>query len=200
MAQYLFITCTCSQKLSVTPADCGGTLRCSCGRMVDVPRLSDVREMSGLAAIDIGIVNRIKQQIVSGALPAEQNCVACNCYTSHIVLCEIECERRAIRGGGFWRKFFMTLVSAALNVIVADDSERTIHGRDISVIVPLHACERCAKKLRRSKRKRISALLRTDLYRELFAQYPGAMTRMIEVKEPLIQSGPLDNTNPYSYR
>jgi hypothetical protein len=74
------------------------------------------------------------------------------------------------------------------------------YGREISLTVPIHACDQCVKKLRRSKRQRIDALRKTDLYRELFSKYPDAVTTIIEQKEVSNPGISSDNSNPYSYR
>lgn len=40
----LFVSCECGQQTSVSPAKCGGEVRCLCGASISVPPLSDLRK------------------------------------------------------------------------------------------------------------------------------------------------------------
>jgi hypothetical protein len=199
MAADLFITCSCSQKLSVTPADCGGTLRCSCGRVNDVPRLSEVREMSELAAAEI--VTRIKQGIVDGTLPVERNCITCKCQTSSKIFCELSCKHQVSNGAKGGPDPLVFILSPLIWLWLLIQRKPIETDDQVTLLkVPMIACEKCARKLQRSKRKRIKSLLETSLYRELFATYPNTSSIVVDSIQGQIAPSEGDTENPYSYR
>ena len=172
----LSVTCECGITHPVTAAKCGQSLKCSCGRSVQVPMLSELRKAAGLQAFEIGIHDRIDAMNREGRLPVEHECVVCGTPTQEKVMCCVECERPYAKGPGFWKSLFLTLLTPVwmLGAMRRDQANPEVLGRELVVKTPIRICRSCRESDRFSRSRCVELLRKTDVYRNLLDAYPEA--------------------------
>lgn len=187
------VVCECGRRLTVGASNSGQEIPCSCGAMVKVPRLSELRQSVGQGAYSSGIVDEIRDKVRDGKLPVEYECVCCYRTTQANVHYSVECERPFSSGmseTSFWLQLLGIGVFALICPIVwivfllrlldRKRQQRTILGREVSVDVPLRCCEPCAASHGLTNRKAKTIMAAGESYRELFKQYPQAVVRRID--------------------
>lgn len=187
------IACNCGRRLTVGASNSGQEIPCSCGAMVKVPRLSELRQSVGQGAYSSGVVDEMRDGIRDGKLPLETECVSCNQPTEATVRFSVECERPFSSGmseTSFWLQLLGIGVFALICPIVwivfllrlldRKRQQRTILGREVAVDVPMRCCEACAASRGLSNRNAKARLAASESYRELFKQYPQAIVRRID--------------------
>ena len=85
--------CDCGKDLVVTEGSAGASIRCDCGRPVEVPGLKELRTLAGLPAYDPSPELVIEQMLASGELPLENECIECGVSTNRLLRVKVECER-----------------------------------------------------------------------------------------------------------
>jgi hypothetical protein len=171
----LSVNCSCGERIAVTAAHAGSEIRCTCGLGVAVPSLGELRRNAGHARYEIGVADRIRQRVDAGALPSENACVKCGVPTADVLWCIIECERPWSTGSGFWKTFFVLLLTPVwiYAKVLADHKNPEVQGREVVVETPLRVCRNCQAKLN-PKRDLAGLLRKTPLYDELLTEYPRA--------------------------
>jgi hypothetical protein len=179
MSLELFVTCSCGQKIAVTQSQCGDTINCKCGNDLLVPQLTKLRKLSGYAEFEVNIVDKLNKLKSDNALPLERDCVSCGILTNNTIECLVQCETLSVSEKGYlsgliWNLFRPTAFMAY------GRPEPEVHGRDISVSVPVRLCEKCAKQFKKSKKTRIALLNKSEIYKELFDSYPQAVVTVVD--------------------
>src|SRR4051794_31412390 len=85
------VRCECGKAHAVSAADAGSSLRCTCGRTVDVPALHVLRASTGERSVSPLI--QIQSGFLSGELPGPPKCACCRRDTDRQVTISIVCEQ-----------------------------------------------------------------------------------------------------------
>jgi hypothetical protein len=172
------IDCSCGKAITVTAAQAGTEVRCDCGQVNAVPLLSELRRSAGQSKYNLGITDRIRQQVADGALPAEDACARCGVQTSDALQLLVECERTWTAGGGFWKHFLLFLLAPfwIWGLLRRDYNNPEVFGRENVVNLPLRMCRTCQITVRQtgSNAAIIALLQEVPLYQELLREYPQA--------------------------
>ncbi len=173
----LSVTCDCGAKTQVNPTLCGSAVACDCGKMVSVPSLSELRRISGLASVPIGVSDRLFALYVDGLLPTESECVSCGCPTKEYLGCMVECERMFATKPSYLSYFLQSLFAPLwiLATIRREYDNAEVHGRELIVKTPVRLCGECFSKSKMSPRICRELLQKSDLYAKLLSAYPDAI-------------------------
>jgi hypothetical protein len=174
--------CSCGRRVRVTEVSAGATAPCICGRAIPVPKLSELRRRAGVSTRDLSPELVIEQYLASGSFPCDNLCVVCGAKTANRTSAAVECEKIFLKDGmNSGIAFFSLLLGIFAHhlphrVLVGDEVEQ--HGRDLTYVVPLAACEHCLTRLYPPEELK-QALRRVTLYRQLLDKYPDAMVRLV---------------------
>ena len=180
------LPCECGAAVSVNTADAGNEITCRCGRMIVVPQLSQLREMTGKAAYEVGPIDTIRRLQREGKLPNGIACEICHRPTDETCEFYVECETHWLK-----RPSTLGMVSWLLVLLLAplgplfyfierNAAERAseIHGRERGVAIRLRICSDHERELKRLRRSKLRSLLRhTKAYADLLDEFPGARVR-----------------------
>lgn len=178
MIQY---ACECGYSLPISAASAGTLVPCRCGRQVKIPKLSELRRLSGQPVDSlVGIADRLRTMYLDKQLPPDRHCIHCQVKTDATLECWVECERARASSAGAWENIFGALllvlspVKGLMYHAVRNGSEVEAIGNDLVVRTPLAVCGNCLPAMNR-KPMHIRDLLRSvPLYGELLEAYPGA--------------------------
>src|SRR5262245_58305082 len=84
------VRCECGKSHAVSAADAGASLRCACGRTVEVPPLHRLRTVEGETAIPLLV--QVRGMIANGQLPGARVCVRCQRPTNDMARVGLGCE------------------------------------------------------------------------------------------------------------
>lgn len=171
------VRCECGKAHAVSSADAGSSLRCACGRSVDVPPLHQLRTTAGEEGVSPSM--QLQAMLHRNELPGTRNCACCLRETDHLIRVSVVCEQvivsekgsagAALLGG----MLFGLLAGLAAMVISRAGQQPVQHGTQVSFILPVRVCETCARSLTTTEAIR-KALSTTAIYEALFEQYPKA--------------------------
>ena len=172
----LSVTCECGSRLAVSPSMAGQVAVCTCGKSVQVPRLSELRRAVGLDAFEVSISDRLHAMSRDGRLPVERECVACGKPTQERLECSVECERPYAKGPSFWKSFFVMLLGPiwAMAAMKRDYDATEVHGNELVIRTPIRICRSCFESGSFSKRRCVELLRKTGHYARLLDAYPKA--------------------------
>lgn len=175
------IECACGRTTSVTASQAASLVPCACGKLIEVPALSRLRQSAGQGAYETGIIDTIRRMIDEGTLPAGRVCAISGDPTSDSYELYVQCESPSIKGtitGHSVADFFLMFVlpSVQLHYWTTMDEERREVGYDRGVTVPLRVCRQCHDQLRRMRSQwRLRRLLETvPIYAQLLREFPDA--------------------------
>lgn len=172
------VPCECGKRVPAGAGDAGATLRCTCGRAVEVPSLHQLRLSAGEEALTP--VLRIRAMLAAGLLPGKTACVVCGAAQARSERVHVECERvRVVDGpskgeivtGCIGFVFFGWLL--ALAAVGSLQKHRREYGDDVSVQVPLPVCDGCRGSLGTATGLRAAVRAQPD-YADLLDRYPNA--------------------------
>ena len=172
------VRCACGKPLAVTGADAGATLRCVCGRAVEVPALHELRTAAGEEVLSPAV--RIHALLLDKKLPGTRECACCHRETNDLVQAVIECERVITKSGttkGEWVGgcFLFGIIWAW---VLFQSRPPIQHGQDVVLTVPLPVCERCRFELATPAELR-KALRHIPEYAALLDRYPNARITLV---------------------
>jgi hypothetical protein len=175
MAGEYTVTCECGRPMAVTAAEAGATRACPCGRSVSVPSLRALKRSAGEAAV-VSPELVLKAMVQQGRMPDGDDCVECYSRTDHLAHVRVECEKRIVR------RESRDDMSLGLSVLLFGwlaalpwfrrTNEVRSYGRDLTFVLPIRLCERCARDLRGPALAR--AVRRVEDYSRLLDQFPQA--------------------------
>ncbi len=172
------VDCECGAVIPVDASQAGATVSCRCGRIVQVPRLSQLRTRAGLAAHETNIRDSILRMIDDQLLPWGQCCAVTGMPTQDVMWLDIQCETTHAKGGRVRPLLAMCsffVPGGLLAVALRSRQPAEIHGRDIIIRVPLLVQQDQQAALRRSTQRRLKAVLsQVPVYIELFREHPNA--------------------------
>jgi hypothetical protein len=168
------VRCECGKPHPVTAADAGSSLRCGCGRAVEVPPLHRLRTSAGQTALSADM--QLRAMLQRGELPGTDECVRCHRPTGNAVRVVIECERAETKSvysrEGQATGCLLGLLFGWI-VIRSPDREDRVVGHDVVFAVPLRICEVCESEIRSAGALR-ETLRRVPVYAALLDKYPDA--------------------------
>jgi hypothetical protein len=171
------IACSCGTKLNVSEGEAGGKVRCPCGLQVEVPRLRELRRLSGESTPKPPPERVIQALLVSKNLPEEKDCLTCHQHTDYVVRCIAKCGETEVYqkksfGWDFWILSYLFGI-LPMFLIRSDNSSKEVHwGPDRTYLLPLRICKSCEAKLNDKARLRQAMNLVPD-YQSLLEDYPG---------------------------
>lgn len=174
------VRCECGKPFAVTGADAGTSLRCACGRSVEVPPLHKLRTSDGEPSLTLLV--RIRSEVRTGRLPGTTHCACCPESNVGFIRIVAACEQEAGTGHPSGAESFGCLLDPVFGLVgtiflkaLQEAREREL---DVSVVLPLPVCEACRPSLKTPNELR-EALLTIPDYATLLNQYPNAqITRL----------------------
>jgi hypothetical protein len=170
--------CECGYSLPISAASAGTTVSCRCGRPVKIPKLSELKRLSGQVVEPlIGIADQLRTMYLDKQLPPDSNCVCCQTKTAETLDCWVECERTYDRNGKGWAMAILFVWSLPLYLLTRAFNRGSAHevdGRELIVRTPLPICENCQDTVSRDSANIRQLLQRVQLYRQLLEKYPHA--------------------------
>jgi hypothetical protein len=186
------LTCECGQALMATPKNAGGVIQCRCGRSVQVPRLSALRQIAGSDAYATNPADVIRQKVARGDSPGSSCCIACGSPTATLYECLAICESSFAKSKGtsdsidFVTAFtrLAAFVLLPLTIFVhRKPQDADVCGHDVEVRFPFRLCDPCkANHPNLSRSSSIKSLLaRVDDYQRLIQYYPDVRFTITQV-------------------
>ena len=86
------LSCSCGRSVIARAKDAGGAVSCACGKLVAVPRLSELRTLSARDAYVTNPVEAIRKLQSEGANPAGERCLLCGSNAAVFYECHAICE------------------------------------------------------------------------------------------------------------
>ena len=184
------LPCVCGRNVTARTKDAGGSIRCTCGNVVSVPRLSELRTLIGADPYITNPVEEIRKLQAQGNDPAGKTCLICGSAAPVLYKCRAECESSHVKrtGGddsyGFARilLFLFLPVLLALAIISRRRDRETFDrlGHDVEVSFNLPVCDPCSKTIGSVTRPAIAKklMLQVPLYKELLEYYPRMKLRI----------------------
>lgn len=184
MSADLYVECDCSSHIFVTPAKCGCTVLCRCGRRVPVPTLGELRSRAGLPKLRSSAVHRIERLDANGELPPEPDCVACGRSTNDSLVCSVQYEAKAGRFLDLLPKPILFLFTPIWFVPLIQRSMalQEAAAEDQFIDIRVRLCGPCLGDLPRNKQAIRLIASKTELYADLFREYPLAVIRSVQRK------------------
>jgi hypothetical protein len=170
------VRCECGKSHAVSAADAGTSLRCACGRTLDVPALHQLRIAAGQQALAPAV--QVRSLLLRDELPGTRECACCHRETDHLARVSVVCERvitktRASPTATLLGCFFFGWIGALLAWLVSRTEPVAQYGEDISFVLPLRVCSVCDHELTTPAALR-GALVATPAYAALLERYPNA--------------------------
>jgi hypothetical protein len=134
------LECACGKAVPVTEGMAGTTVPCTCGRIVSVPSLVELRQSAGRPAYDTSPELFIPMMIRDGELPPA-GCIRCGNPAAEAVDAVAECER-------VWKEHLGRTGILMFPILIFWRSGETREfGRDLDVPVPFKVCRACRRGL-----------------------------------------------------
>jgi hypothetical protein len=173
------VRCECGKAHAVGAADAGASLRCTCGRTVDIPPLHQLRTAGGVSSIPI--VAQVRAAIMNGLLPGTTLCASCGANAGSRCSIKIVCERVRVNEGLSQAEKVGCLIAPWVGLWVllfgaAARRHRAKVGDEVALLLPLPICNACRPKLSDSTERAIRAI---PDYAALLDQYPKAELTII---------------------
>src|SRR5687768_7124113 len=141
--------CTCGHELEFA-APCAGTLiPCVCGRQVKIPKLSELKRLSGQEAgrPAMGIADHLRTMYLDKQLPPDTHCVICQMTTHETLPCWVECERARASSAGALNSVLAVLFTVISPLHAMHAYSKSLQyeavGNDLVVRTPLPICDNC---------------------------------------------------------
>jgi len=162
-----------------------GTKReCSCGRVVIVPPLHQLRSNAGLNAYNVSPELVIEQLLVAGRLPPDKACVQCGQDTDELLYIDTECEKAVVHTPGkvalpfvLLSLLFSPVWALLILVMQRDRGPQVEFGKDKIYALPLPVCHGCRGSLRNVSDIKESLCVVPE-YRQLLEKFPHAIVRV----------------------
>jgi hypothetical protein len=137
------VRCECGKAHAVSAADAGASLRCDCGRTVDVPPLHALKLAAGQSAVSPELL--LQSLLANHELPDTDKCGSCGKDTEGSLNAIIDCERAEVKVQERTPTGCLPLPFGA--IIYYRTTRAQVRGRDVVFRVPVRCCPACARKL-----------------------------------------------------
>jgi hypothetical protein len=173
--------CECGKAHAVGAADAGSSLRCACGRNVEVPPLHLLRTSGGETAVPLLV--RVRGLISNGLLPGTTDCACCHRPTKGMTRIGLGCEPQPDEHHATTNEAAGCLLGLLLGSpshVTEAAAARIVRNEspDFSLVVPLPVCEPCRPTLDDPATIR-RALRQIPDYAAILDQYPKALIRRV---------------------
>ncbi len=183
------LPCVCGGSVVARGKDAGGSVRCRCGRSVAVPKLSQLRALSGGDPYVTNPAEAIRKAQRNGTDPAGNKCVLCGSSAPVFYKCHAVCETMYVKP--VQDDSSDDVVGAAVEYFIvgplyrmlfrrSGSQDAQVLGHDVEVTLSLPVCDSCAAAngnvTRASVAKRL--MMNVPEYRGLLAFYPDAKIRV----------------------
>lgn len=177
------VHCECKKSITVSGSDAGASVRCPCGKTVEVPPLHKLRASAGQAVLSPAL--RIETLLMEGRLPGTRACAVCSRDTDDRSRVSVVCARGFLKDDSSSRDqiaagcLFGLLVGGATGLFGANRimSGESVNmkpmGQDVAFTLPLPVCEGC-RPATQSAPGLDSALRRVPDYAALLDAHPDA--------------------------
>ena len=190
------VPCECGQTLAVTMTDAGSSKLCGCGRLVSIPSLSQLRQLSGLSAYEACPADEIQRMVADGTWELTKNCSHCGNHTDSIIYLHGVCEEA-------WREtpsilndksrvtvfvlrallfFFLNRILFRISPRNPEAEEPREFGRDVHFTAPFRVCASCQRQAK-SKRGARELAEAVPALQRLLKKYPDATFRLLKPHE-----------------
>lgn len=181
------VPCECGNRIEVTPVQAGTEIVCDCGQKHNIPLLSELRQMMGQTAYQVGIVGEINRMIRDGELPWGDTCAISGLQTSDSYKICVQYEftwAKGPRNKSYLYLFFILLLLpiwfiwlfVLLIYKAVSEEESKILGHEKEVWIPLRVRKEYHDRFGRTRSQhKLRRWLRTvPVYDQLFREYPKA--------------------------
>ena len=175
------VPCACGVTHAISATQAGSRIDCRCGRLLDIPALSELRTAKGESPIELGTVRTIRAMIRDGLLPDGDICPYSGRPANDTVFFQVQCERTYVRSEDTLSTgeilVYVFLLSWIYGLIeLFKTHPREVHGRDTILDVPVRiSSDERQSVLRIRRQKKLKQLLsHTPIYRELLREFPQA--------------------------
>jgi len=180
-AQYL-MRCECGQDVPVARSSAGGEVRCRCGRAIRVPRLSELRRLSGEAPPYVSATEIVRHMLAAGQAAPGEMCAYSRQRADDLmyfsVVCSVPYSEPVPRG--FWMGLLDAFGSpigalrpSALVAAVTDPGVSV--GHENIFRLPLRVATEHQPIVRKlQEHDWINLLATVPLYARLFQEHPGS--------------------------
>jgi len=175
------IQCDCGKAHAVSEGAAGTTLKCSCGCGVQVPRLAELRRLTGRTST-ISPEMHLDHLQSTNQIDVGGHCALCGVTTERRITLEVECERAWVKGGGgFWSQLIGFIMLGWVGLLIArlGSSERRQLGADKIYQLPLPICEHCRPRLK-DRSVAWDCLMQIPVYGDLLEKFPNAKIRVAQ--------------------
>ena len=187
----LYVDCECGTRIDLSPSMAGSQMKCRCGREINIPSLSKLRQDSGEAPYTTNALELIRSRLSDETLPGSE-CIVCRAAATEVIYCRVICERsskkRSIVSDAeeqslarYLAGFFIPFLSLArfIRVLSATRVETEKLGRDTSIEIAFCICQPCRRSTGRLSARKLRQLA-TEIpeYRQLFEEFPNANIRL----------------------
>jgi hypothetical protein len=174
------VTCECSKVHPVSTGDAGSVLACTCGRTVEVPSLSKLRQQAGEFTAAPEMI--LESMLRDGELPQEDDCVVCHSRTDHVQLYQVVCEhaeaKKEVRGCGYLAYMIaFGWIGLIMATMANEQASERVQGRNVHYRLPLRICPVCDVKRSAAELKKL--LCRVPVYEHLLKKYPHAQVSAV---------------------
>lgn len=142
------VPCECGKAMTISEGLAGAQVSCGCGRLVNVPSLTQLRTDAGLRPVEVPLNVEIDWLVQSGELPTAL-CIGCHAMGADVVEIYAACERIYVQksGGVGWGLIILTVVLSGGRLFAWTEEEAVEHGRETVVRVPCRVCDSCRHQL-----------------------------------------------------
>jgi hypothetical protein len=171
------VDCSCGRRIGVTASDAGTNVSCDCGKLVRVPSLSALRELSGADPYEAGTIDTINRMISRKELPAGHTCTISREQTQDVLTCSVIVSREIVYQDGFLLRYVLRggLLGWLLRTVYLFVKVAPAPGSEIEVPAPIRLSARYHERYRRAGPGRLRRLLRrVPIYAKLMEEYPHA--------------------------
>jgi len=183
------MSCHCGRTIVARAKDAGGSITCKCGNAIQVPRLSELRQLAGADPFVTNPVETIRKLQAQGSEPAGKTCLLCGSSTPVFYVCNAQCESSHVKitGGDDMNIFIRVLCVLFLPAVLAfalllrgrapKVAER--RGHDVEVSFHLPVCRPCTGTLGKITPARARKLMgKVPVLKELLEYYPRMKLRV----------------------
>lgn len=171
MAKTYPVSCECTKVHEVPGTDAGKMIACSCGRSVEIPRLSLLRKSAGEETLSIDL--ELEHRLRDNSLPEETECLSCSKPTDDMAFSRVQYESAYKKKNDKSSLAFFFILGPLWAMIYRQFFQiGKEHGDNLEFRLPLRLCAICQRK---TWKNQVAELLKkVPIYRRFLEKYPLA--------------------------
>ena len=180
------VPCVCGGSVTARAKDAGGSVKCTCGKLVSIPNLSKLRAMTGADPFVTNPAEAIRKLQLQGIEPAGDICVLCGSSAPILYACHAVCESSHLKripaadSPSIPRLLTLLFLPHLITWCMlcfrrSEPAETERRGHDISISFNLPACDPCATTVGNVTRPAVAKqlMVRVPVYKSLLEYYPN---------------------------